>query len=492
MPHPVSFERFLRRAPGGVQLALVCALAVCAQAYAAQTVQSTLTLPEVVSRAMSVERYGEVGRARWALQSATGAEQLAEGAFDWALRNRTGYDRIYQPGISGNLLTSDVRSFNILSSTTYVEKQFQNGIRVRPGYLLTQNQDQFQSNLARLGNRPLLQMDVPLDRNFGSPPDTLRLQAAQSDVKAAESDAVQARQSYLHRVMSTVWLHVAAREKAAVNRELAQRLETVAERVRKLANAGEAASLGADELRGRASLARALAERDSIEVSAARIQLAGLLNIPPQTLAGVTADLPRSAGGTVERDKLPGYIEDALKHRPELRSYAVRVESAKLRGLVGEREVDSQLTLTVGHDRLLVNYYRPLGDNRLNGARTQALAGIGAAEDILDEARQKVRIETELALDKLVASRVTIERANAAMMATRERFALVEQLVNDGRQLPATLADAADQFAAARRQTIDATLIYALALADFRRATGAIPEGAVEPATIAALFTTEP
>jgi outer membrane protein TolC len=168
------------------------------------------------------------------------------------------------------------------------------------------------------------------------------------------------------------------------------------------------------------------------------------------------------------------------------------VQAAKLRGLVGEREVDSQLTLTLGHDRLLVNYYQPLGHNRRDGARQQALAGIGAAEDILDEARQRVRVETELALEKLVASRTTIERAEVAMAATRERLTLVEQLVNDGRHPPAALADAADQFAAARRQTIDANLIYALALADFRRATGAIPDSAVEPATIAALFITEP
>jgi outer membrane protein TolC len=486
------FDHILCRSRRAMRCVFACAIATCTCAHGAEPARSTMSLAEVVSHALSVERHGEIGRARYALQAASGAAQLAEGAFDWSLRNRTGYDRIYQPGISGNFLTTDVRTFNVLSSTTYVERQFQNGIRIRPGLVITQQKDDFRSDLARLGNRPLLQLDVPLDRNFGEPPDTLRLQAAKSDVTAAESDAELARQSHLHRVVSTVWLHIAAREKAAVNRELAQRLETVAERVRRLARAGEAASLGADELRGRASLARALAERDSIDVSAARIQLASLIGISPQSLGGIAADLPQAGSTAVQREKLGAYIEEALKHRPEMRSYAVRVQAAKLRGLVGEREVDSQLTLTLGHDRLLVNYYQPLGDNRRNGARQQALAGIGAAEDILDEARQRVRVETEIALEKLVASRTTIERAEAAMAATRERLTLVEQLVNDGRHPPAALADAADQFAAARRQTIDANLIYALALADFRRATGAIPDSAVEPATIAALFITEP
>lgn len=483
MPYPFVSRRTL--AP------LLIAAAVATSPCAATAQSTTLTLPEVLSRAMGADRHGEVGRARYALQTASGAALVAEGAFDWALRNRTGYDRIYQSEASGMFLTTDVRSFNVLSSTTYIEKQFENGIRVRPGVLLSQSPDNFRSDLARLGNRPLLQLDVPLDRNFGSPPDTLRLRAAQSDVAAAQSDTELARQSHLHRVVTTVWLHVAARERAAVNRDLAQRLESVAARVRTLAQAGEAATLGADELRARASLARALAERDSIDVSATRIQLASLLGMPSESIAGVAGQLPAAAGAAVDRNKLPGYIEEALKRRPELRGHGIRVESAKLRGLVGEREVDSQLTLTVGHDRLLVNYYQPLGGNRRNGARQQALAGIGAAEDVLDEARHRVRAETELALEKLVTSRAAIERADAAMTATRERLGLVEQLVNDGRHPPSTLADAADQYAAARRQTIDASLMYAIALADFRRATGAIPEGAAEASALAALFLTE-
>lgn len=459
--------------------------------HAGESAAPTLALPQVVAQALAVQRYGEVGRARHALDAASGAALLAEGAFDWSLRSRTGYDRIWQPGINNNFLTADVQTFNVLSSTLYAERQFQNGIRLRPGFVVTHEPNNFRSDLAKLGNRPLLQLDVPLDRNFGEAPDTLRLQAAQSDVEAAKSDSELARQSHLHRVMSAVWTHIAAREKVSVNRELAGRLEDVAERMRKLARAGEAASLVADELRGRASLARALAERDSIDVTAARLQLATLIGVPPEKFGGVAADLPRLSTSTIQRQKLNEYVDEAMKRRPELRSYTSRVQAAKLRGLVGEREVDSQLTLTVGHDRLLVNYYTPLGDNRRKGAQQQALAGVNAAEDNLEEARQRVRIETELALEKLVASRVAIDRANAAFSATRERLLLVEMLVDNGRQAPALLADAADQFASARRQTIDASLIYALALADFRRATGAIPDGGAEPATIAALFLSE-
>jgi outer membrane protein TolC len=473
--------------------AFALATAVGAHAAELRTRAQTLSLSEVFSHALKIDSQGEIGRARYALEQAAGAVQVAEGAFDWAFRTSTGYNRIYQPASIDGFLTTGVDSFNVLSSTMFVERQFANGIRVRPGYLVTQNKDNFRSDLARLGNRPLLQIDVPLDRSLGDAPDALRLQAAQSDRAAAQTDADFARQSYLHRVVTAVWLQVAARERAAVYRDLADRLETVAARVGRLARAGEAATLNADELRGRASLARALAERDAVELVAARIQLAALIQVPADVFAGVDTQFPRmTAADAAQRDKLPAYVDQALQRRPDVRSQLERIEAAKLRGRIGEREADSQLSLTVGHDRLLVNYYTPLGDNKRSGARRQAAAGLGAAEDGLEEAKQRVRVETQLALERLIASKSSVERAGSAMDTTRDRLALVDQLVNDGRHPPSALADAADQFAAARRQWLDANLLYTLALADFRRATGSIPEGAAEPTDVAALFVTEP
>lgn len=470
-----------------------CALLACGGAPAADNGPATLSLTQVLSHALRVDSHGELGRARFAIEQATGAVEIAEGAFDWSTRSSTGYTRIYQPGSLGGFLTTDVQRFDVLSSTIFAERQFANGIRVRPGVLLTQNQDSFRTDLARLGNRPLLQVDVPLDRSFGEPADALRLQAAQSDKTAAQTDADFARQTYLHRVMTAVWLQVAAREKATVNREHAERLESVAARLGRLARAGEAASISADELRGRASLVRAFAERDAAELTAARVQLASLIRVGLDRFGGVDAQFPKATSSPLgQRERLTAYVESALQRRPDVRSHAERIESARLRGRIGEREADSQLTFTVGHDRLLLNYYTPIGDNRRSGARRQALAGLGAAEDALDEAKQRVRVETQLALERLISSKSTIERAAVAMETTRERLTLVDQLVNDGRHPPVALADAADQFAAAQRQWLDASLLYALALADFRRATGGIPEGPSAPAEVAGLFLTEP
>ena len=470
----------------------ICSIAAASPSHAADG-RTTYTLTQVVSQALKVDSQGEIGRARYALEQAAGAVEIAQGAFDWSLRSSTGYNRVYQPGALNGFLTTDVDAFNILSSTVYAERQFSNGIRVRPGFIVSQDKDNFRSELARLNNRPLLQVDVPLDRSYGEPPDTLRLQAAQSDKAAAQTDADLARQSYLHKVMTAVWMQVAARERAAVHTELAERLESIAARVGRLARAGEVASISADELRGRASLARALAERDTVELGVARVQLASLIRVPPERFNGVEAEFPRvGPADAAARRKLAAYVEEALARRPDVRGFTERIEAARLRGRIGEREADSQLSLTLGPDRLLVNWYQPLGENRRSGARRPAAAGLGLAEDGLEEAKQRVRLETEVALERLIASKATIERAGAALQTTRERLKLVDQLVNDGRHPPLALADAADQFAAARRQWLEANLVYALALADFRRATGSIPEGPAEPAAVAGLFVTEP
>lgn len=233
--------------------------------------------------------------------------------------------------------------------------------------------------------------------------------------------------------------------------------------------------------------------RDGVELVSARLQLASLIRVAPERFRGVEAEFPKvGADDAAQREKLGAFVDDALQRRPDVRAHTERIEAAKLRGRIGEREADSQLSLTVGHDRLLVNWYAPLGDNRRSGAQRQALASLGLAEDNLEEAKQRVRLETQLALERLIASKATIERAGAAMGMSGERLKLIGELVNGGRHPPVALADAADQFATARRQWLEANLVYALALADFRRATGGIPEGAAEPAALAGLFVTEP
>jgi outer membrane protein TolC len=149
------------------------------------------------------------------------------------------------------------------------------------------------------------------------------------------------------------------------------------------------------------------------------------------------------------------------------------------------------LSLTFGHDRVLLNWYTPIGGTRRTGARQLAIAAVGAAEMGLEDVRQRIRAETQLALERLEAAKRAVARARVALDGMQERLPLVQQLVDAGRQEPLASVTAADQLAVATRQWIDARLLHALALAELRRATGSIPVAA-DGAELARFFSTEP
>ena len=468
---------------GGV---LLCCAASCALAA------DGLTLPQALALAQKPEVQGEPARARYAADQASGAVRLAEGAFDWAAGASAGVIRAYQPGVDGRFLTSEAQRFDVPTSTLYAERQFENGIRLRPGYLFTHDPNNFNPEIARLNSRPIITLEMPLDRSLGEPADALRLSAARSDLSAALTSRGLARQLHLHAVVTTYWRVAAAQRRAEIDRSLARELGAVANRMARLAASGEVATATAAEVRARASLAEALAERGTVEVLAGRMELARLLALPVEKLSGVDGEFPDAAQGVVDAARADALVEEALARRPELKAQSDRVQAARLRGKIRERDVESRLSFVLGQDRVMLNYYTPLGEARGSGARQASAADVGAAELALEDSRQRVRAETRLAVERLGAAQRTVPRAAAAAQSLRERVMLVGDLVDRGRQPAVTLADAAEQFASASRHSLDARLLYALALADLRLATAAIPDDVNDPQTLAQLFVSYP
>ena len=453
----------------------------------------TLTLPRAIALAQRPEVQGELARARFAFDQATGAVRLAEGAFDWSAGGSAGVVRIFQPGVSGGFLTADSQRFDVPTSMLYAERQFENGIRLRPGYLFTHELQDFRSELARLNSRPIVTLEIPLDRGLGQPADALRVSAARSDLAAASTNRVLARQLHLHAVVTTFWRVAAAQRRATIDRSLAMDLAAVASRMGRLAASGEVAAATAAELRARASLAEAFAERGAVELVAARLELARLLALPVGQLTDVEADFPEAVvAGAPDGPGVDLLLDEALSRRPELKAQSDRVQAARLRGKIRERDAESKLSFTLGQDRVMLNYYTPLGDTRGSGARQASAADVGAAELALEDSRQRVRAETRLAFERLGAAQRTVPRAAAAAQSLRERVAMVGMMVDRGRQRPDALADASEQFASASRQWLDARLLYALALADLRLAAAAIPDDVSEPNALAHLFVSRP
>src|SRR5204863_9628186 len=104
---------------------------------------------------------------------ASGGVRLAAGAFYWSCCSCNGYTRVYQYAASGGFLTTRTEVAEVYSTSNFAERQFSNGIRFRPGIVLSQNPDNLRPDLLRLLNRPQINLDIPLDRSFGQPADAL-------------------------------------------------------------------------------------------------------------------------------------------------------------------------------------------------------------------------------------------------------------------------------------------------------------------------------
>jgi outer membrane protein TolC len=181
-----------------------------------------------------------------------------------------------------------------------------------------------------------------------------------------------------------------------------------------------------------------------------------------------------------------------MERRLDLRGETQRIESARQRADIARRQADSRLTLQAGHDRLLLNWSKPLGANRDLGSREQAVAEVGLATLQADDLRRAIEVDVRVARKRLLAAGQILDRLRPVVERHQQRLALVRQLVEQGRQPATALLDAADQLSHVQRQLADLERSQAEALADLHLATASIPDSLNEPAMLVSAFTRLP
>jgi len=450
-----------------------------------------LTLPDVARLALATAGQGALARARFAEQRAQSAVHLAQGAFDWNVDVTGGYRRVALSGSSGGFLTTDIRFANILATSVTAAKLLDNGIRIRPGLVMSNGDDQSRLASEMLRSQPLLQVEVPVDGSWGQPLEALRLNAARSELAATRLDGQHARQLYLSQVMKSAWALLATQQKYAATLSQAAVAEEIAARMLRLTAAREVSQMASDDVLARAQLRRNAVDQAALELSAARLDLALLLRTDEASVVGLDASFPAPAQG-LDDARLTRLVDEALSRRLDLQGESQRIESAHQRARIAQQEVDSRLTLQAGHDRLLLNWSKPLGENRDLGAREQALAEVGQASLQSEDLRRHIEVEVRMAHKRLLSSSQTIERMRPVVEKLRDRFGLVRQLVDQGQQPPPALLDAADQLSNAQRQLADLELLHAETLADLHLATASISNEMTEPAMLARAFSSLP
>ena len=459
-------------------------------AMAATAPAQQMSLEDVLRQASDGSR-SELQRSRLAVSRAEGSVQQAEGGFDWNLNTGIGYRRLAQPQINAaGSLTDDIEYLNVLTANIGAEKVLANGVRIRPGFTLTQQSGDSRLASAQLKNQAHFELEVPLGQAFGRPPEAIRLAGSQAELAASQADASHGQQTYLRRVMAAAWTVVAAQERQAIDREVSATAKDLSQRMASLASAKEIALMTQDEIMARGALLRATAERGAADLAAAKVELATLLNADPATLQGVEATLPAKLP-VPDSARLSELAARVAERRADYRSIADRAESTRLRGELARRESDSQVALVAAHDRLMVNWHQPLGGNRQAGVARQTEADAASAALSLEEAKRRASADVRIAGERLAAIARAADSVAPAAEQLRQRIGLVQQLADRGQVPHVANLDAIEQYANAQRQLIDLRLQHAIALADLRLVSGTIPATA-DPKGLVQLFSTLP
>ncbi|MBI5330570.1 MAG: TolC family protein [Betaproteobacteria bacterium] len=450
-----------------------------------------LSLTEVARLALGAGGEAALERARLAEQRAQGALLTAQGAFDWNLTLNGGVRRVVLPVASAGLLTTGAEYADIQTATVGGGKLYENGIRIQPGMQISSGAGQSRLEQALLDSRPTLALSVPLDASWGEPAEALRRNALRSSLEAARLDGGHTRQAYLHRVMKSAWSLLAAQQRYAAVLGQAAIAQEVAGRTLRLAAAKEIPQLAADDVLERVRIQRLGVDQADQALHGARLDLALLLGAEESRVAGVQADFPAPVEA-LDAAAVRRLAEDALSRRLDLQGEARRVDAARQFARSAEREAGAALTLQVGHDRLLLNWEKPLGENRDKGAREQAQAQIGLAALQQDEARRTIERDVLLARRRLLDAAPVIPRTRKAVERLHERLGLTRQLAQAGQEPFTALLDAAAHWANAELQRIDLELVHAHALADLHLATASVPEGISDPALLARTYASLP
>ncbi len=450
-----------------------------------------LTLPEVMRMALLAGPEGNLARARLTEQRAQSAVHTAQGAFDWNAEANGGYRRLQTTRNTGGFVTTELEPVDVLTASVGAEKLFDNGVRVRPGLIVSRGAEQSQLASALLRSQPLLQVDVPVDAGFGEPVEALRLSSARSDLAASHLDSRHGRQIYLNRVVKAAWELLAVQQKYRATLAQAAVAEEIAGRVLRLMAAREISRMAAEDVLARAELRRNAVDQAALDLGSARLDLALLLRTDESAVAGIDASFPKPAAALGEAWLL-GQLADATARRLDLQGETLRIESARQRARAVRREADSRVVVQAGVDRLLLSWTKPLGENRDLGAGLLGVADVGLATLQVDELRRRIEVEVRMAGKRLLGAAQTIERTRAVVETFRVRLGLARQLVDQGQQPPSALLDAADQLGNAQRQLSDLERLYAEALADLHLATASILDEMDEPALLASAFTRLP
>jgi outer membrane protein TolC len=404
------------------------------------------------------------------------------------------------------------------------QQLFRNGISISPTFTIAHVGDPLQNftgtNTTRLG----FQLTMPLLRGRGREVVAAQETAAEVEIQASSLDLSQQIADLMDRTAESYWTLKAAQLAYEVADSSVQRGQVFVDNVRTLIDADRVPRVELNQVL--ANLAERTATRlaASQEVVVARQQLALNMGIDYTKLASLdgplTDDLPEGDNQTMPAGNPPDieyYIRQAITNRADVLAALRRHDEAQILSVAARNLVKSSLnvSLSTGYtglregsrpDQYLfslyglhgpdasgsVTYSFPSGRNAARGQVVQADATVRQAVLKSSETERQVSSGVIVALsgirnslERLKRSRESVQYYQAALQGERDKWELgIGSLID--------ILTMEDRLTAAMNNDVSAKLAYAVAVSQFRLATGTLmtanePVQSIEKSTFVTL-----
>jgi outer membrane protein len=493
-----------------LSLLLIVVMGVCPKLSIAAETEITapaLSLAEAVTRTLVSSPGVEVQREQ--IAQAEYGEQIAAGAFDWALFSSVWSNRSADPLL--NPLTTSRGPISVIRQdntgvSVGVAKRFRNGIEIVPTATVVQSE---------LNRDPLgvvsrsdvrLQISVPLLRGWGA-------DAANVNELVAKSALVATRESSRHAVgervalaASSYWSTLASAKNLAILRDSEQRSLSLAEQLEDMVRVGEIEAAIMQEARADLLRRRGDVVGAALSLAINWQRLAAAMGLTPEEMGespefggefpAVPTELKWDAAAN------HGFVSLALARRGDYRAVVQSqdVESIFLRKALDDLRPSVDLKVRAGYSGIAddasgLGLFNALGEHTAGPAGEVALefawpVGNRSAQAEVGRRRSFVRsrelsiadlstgisAETRIASATLKAAVARFSVAEGTVTAFATVVANIRRKVSTGEASITNLVQNEDRFVQARLALIAASRNYAEALVEMRRVTGTLVE----------------
>jgi outer membrane protein len=443
-----------------------------------------------------------------------GLREQASGAFDRISQTSVSNDLQTTPLTAGQQLTNREAGLLGTSQKTHntsfgfsLDQPLRNGMELTGGIQTGRSVDNLFTATGVNSSTMSLSLRIPLLKGRGRRVAAASEEAAKREVDAASFDLQQLAAQLTSNVATSYWSLVAARRSVAIAIDAEQRGRTYLDDVQQLVKADRAPANDLNEVV--ANLAQRTSSRISAEqqLVSARQQLAldmgtNLDDLVRQRLEP-TDSLPDGEGQALPSDSADSiryYVEQALLHRADFRASLVRVEGQGILFQAARNRLLPQLDLNAfgGYSGLQegrnvgsfysdafqgirgptaglgLTYSFPHRNQAARGALRQAQGANRQAELQNSELERNIGSSVVVAVEAVRSAIVRLKQARAAVRSFESALTGERDKYSGGIGSIVEILTVEDKLNSALSDEVQAELTYALAVVQFRFATGTL------------------